>query len=75
MRLISAARERTADVMSRASSESATPALRGWRRREVDTLRRVEEEEGEAAHRCSRASGERHERDLEGWMDGRGDGR
>ena len=65
MRLLSAVREQTADVMSRTPSDSATPALRGRRRREVDTLRRVEEEEGEAALRCSRASSGRHEQDLE----------
>ena len=66
MRLLSAAREQTAGVMSRTSSGSATPALqRERRRREVGTLRRVKEGEGEAALRCSRANSGRHEQDLE----------
>jgi len=65
VRLLSAAREQTAGVMSRTSSDSTKPALRERRRREVDTLRRVEEEEGEAALRCSRADSGRHEQDLE----------
>ena len=54
--------------------DSTTPALRERRRREVDMLRRVEEEEGEAALRCSQANSGRHEQDLERLRDAGSEG-
>ena len=71
MRLLPAARGQAAGVMSGTLSNSTAPGSGERRRRVVDTQRRVEEEEGEATHRCSRASSGRHERELERFHDTR----